>query len=82
MAHDTCRQLLSSLSAYVDHELSEELCTEIERHMADCQNCRIVIDTLKMTVDLYHAQAAPPEIPQDVHERLYHRLNLDEFLPK
>lgn len=75
-----CHHLLESLSDYVDGELKQELCQEIERHAADCDNCRIVIDTLKMTVSLYRESADEPEIPTDVRERLFHRLDLGEFL--
>lgn len=80
--HEDCQHLLGSLSDYVDGTLGEQLCKEIERHIAECENCRIVINTLEKTVYLYHTSAAlePPRVPQDVKERLYKRLDLDEFL--
>ncbi len=77
---ENCRHLLDSLSDYLDGDLSEELCAELEQHLADCENCQIVVDTLRRTITLYHANAAPPPVPSDVRERLYKRLNLDEFL--
>lgn len=80
MPAKTCRELLGSLSEYVDGELAEELCAEIERHLAECENCRIVVDTLRKTVYLVHTLNDPPEVPGDVKERLYHSLNLDDFL--
>jgi len=77
----TCHQLLDSLSAYVDGELKEELCQEIERHMADCEDCRIVVDTLKKTIELYHQTVeSKPTLPSDVRMRLFRRLNLEEYL--
>jgi anti-sigma factor (TIGR02949 family) len=81
--HDEdCSYLLGSLSEYVDGTLGEQLCEEIERHVADCEDCRVVIDTLEKTVYLYHATAnmEPPSVPEDVKERLYKRLDLDDFL--
>jgi predicted anti-sigma-YlaC factor YlaD len=78
--HEHCRALLASLSDYVDGILEEELCAEIERHMGDCENCRIVIDTLRKTISLYQATASPPEMPEAVRERLFHRLELADFL--
>lgn len=80
--HEDCRYLLGSLSDYVDGTLGEQLCQEIERHVAGCEDCRIVIDTLEKTVYLYHASAElePPIVPEDVKERLYKRLDLDDFL--
>ncbi len=82
MDHENCRILLDSLSGYVDHELTDELCAEIERHMASCENCRIVVNTLRKTVELYHETAEDIHVPVDVRQRLYVRLNLDEFLNK
>jgi len=81
MVHQgTCHELLNSLSDYVDGTLGEELCVELERHLSDCENCQVVIDTLKKTIYLYKVTAESPEVPEDVRQRLYHRLDLDEFL--
>ena len=82
MSNQNFHYLLSSLSEYVDGDLSDELCLEIERHMANCENCQIVINTLQKTVDLYHTTATPPDIPADVRDRLFQRLDLEEFLSK
>lgn len=76
----SCRQLLAYLSEYVDGSLDERLCAEIDRHIADCEDCRIVVDTLRKTIYLYHVTAEPPQVPQDVRERLFNRLHLEEFL--
>jgi len=78
--HTNCRNLLHSLSEYVDGELSENLCEEIQAHLADCEDCQIVVNTLQKTIYLYHEIADKPEIPSDVRKRLYKRLNLEEFL--
>lgn len=77
--HRQCRELLGHLSEYVDGELEETLCIEIENHMAECENCRVVVDTLRKTVLLY--RELPPEpLPQDVEARLFKRLELTEFV--
>lgn len=82
MAHQACRHLLASLSEYVDGELEDKLCAEIERHLTECENCRIVIDSLEKTVYLYQTVARQESVPDEVRERLFHRLKLDEFLEK
>ena len=81
--HDEdCRHLLESLSDYVDGDLEAALCDEIERHLDDCEDCKIVIDTLEKTVYLYHQTAITPPVsmPEDVKERLFKRLDLEDFL--
>jgi len=82
MNHENCRQLLDSLSDYVDGTLGDSLCVELERHLESCENCRIVVDTLRRTVYLYQVTAQPPTVPDDVRQRLYRRLDLGDFLEK
>jgi anti-sigma factor RsiW len=76
-----CRSLLGSMSDYVDGTLSEELCEEIERHIVECRNCHVVVDTLRKTISLYHESAAKTgEVPGVVRERLFRTLNLDDII--
>ena len=79
MEEKSCESLLESLSDYVDGTAQEEICRELERHLADCENCRVVVDTLKKTVYLYHEETNVG-LPVDVRERLFKRLDLDDFL--
>ncbi|MGA2488571.1 MAG: zf-HC2 domain-containing protein [Anaerolineales bacterium] len=79
--HSKCKSLLGFLSDYVDGELSEELCREIENHAAECQNCRVVVDTLRKTVSLYHQSATEPtEVSGATRAHLFKTLNLEDFL--
>jgi predicted anti-sigma-YlaC factor YlaD len=78
--HKDCSRLLSSLSGYIDGAVSKEICDEIERHVSDCEDCRIVIDTLKKTIYLYHETAESPVMPDEVRSRLFKRLDLDDFI--
>ena len=48
--------------------------------MADCDDCQIVVDTLKKTVSLYKEATEEPAIPSDVRVRLFRRLKLDDYL--
>lgn len=79
MPDKKCKVLLGSLSDYVDGTAQEELCRELERHLAGCEDCRIVVDTLKKTVYLYHA-STDTDLPVAVRERLFKRLDLDQYL--
>jgi anti-sigma factor (TIGR02949 family) len=78
--HQNCESLLGSLSEYIDGGLSPELCREIEKHLEGCENCRIVLNTTKRTIELVHAPVEKPDVPDDVRERLFKRLNLDDYL--
>ncbi len=76
----TCKDLLGSLSAYVDGELGEELCHAIEEHMAGCEHCRVVVDTLSKTIYLYRTAGAETAVPDEVKDRLFHTLKMDDLL--
>ncbi len=79
MEHEHCRHQLDELSDYLDGTASAEMCAEIERHLADCADCRVVVDTLRRTIELYHTLPAP-ELPVAARERLYKSLDLAQFL--
>jgi anti-sigma factor RsiW len=70
-----CRELLAQFSDYIDGELEEALCIELDLHLAECPNCRVMVDTVRKTITLYHSQGTP-ELPSDVHDRLYRVLRL------
>ncbi|MCD6291753.1 MAG: zf-HC2 domain-containing protein [Anaerolineae bacterium] len=74
-----CRQFLAFFSDYIDGELEAALCQEIEAHLAACENCRLVVDTLRKTILLYQ-MSSPPELPADVEERLFKVLDLEPYL--
>ncbi len=77
-----CQQLLGSLSEYIDGELPVELCMELEQHMKECENCRVVVNTLRKTVELYQETAASSDLPGPVRERLFYKLHLEDYLEK
>ena len=79
MEEKNCKSLLGSLSEYIDGTAQEQICLELERHLTDCENCRVVVDTLKKTVYLYQVDS-DTDLPEAVRERLFKRLHLDDFL--
>lgn len=80
--HEECRHLLGALSDYIDGTLEAELCAELEKHLTECENCRIVVDSLEKTVYLYRSTSSDVPVPEAVRERLFRRLHLDDFLEK
>jgi len=74
-----CDQILGSLSEYIDGELKDELCAMLEAHLQECENCRIVVDTMRKTIELYKEFSTPDELPGEVRQRLYAKLELQGF---
>ena len=79
--HGECRHLLDDLSLYLDGDASEGVCAEIEQHLSECDNCRVMVDTLSKTIYLYQ-NLPQPTLPDAMRERLYKKLDLAEFLEK
>jgi len=79
-SHMNCKKLLGSLSEYIDGELSPELCREIEKHLAGCENCRVVLNTTQRTIDLVQSPTGAVTVPDDIRQRLFKRLNLDDYI--
>jgi anti-sigma factor RsiW len=79
---ESCKRYLALLSDYVDDELEQDLCASLEEHMAGCENCMIVVNTMKKTIDLYHTvdDEDEPCLPDDVRSRLVKRLSLEDLL--
>ena len=65
-----CQALLEQLSDYIDGELEESLCAELEEHLAGCHDCRVLVDTTRKTVVLYRRHNQASELPAEVAKRL------------
>ena len=78
--HSKCEELLGSLSSYIDGDLAPALCQELEKHLEGCDDCRVVLNTTKRTIELVHSPVEKSDLPEDVRERLFKLLNLDDYL--
>lgn len=79
--HD-CEKMLELFSDYIDGSLRQSLCLELEKHLVGCQNCRVVVDTLRKTIELYHQPLEITVEAPEVRERLFARLNLADLMPQ
>lgn len=77
----TCKEILESLSSYVDADLQKEIVVEMERHIGKCSDCRAEFDSLTMTLKLYRHVADTP-VPTDCHDRLIKVLQLEKMKAK
>jgi len=75
-----CRKWIETISDYVDGELDPELSRVLKQHLKECENCRIVVNTLRKTIDLYKETAEDEALPEDIRQRLFYRLHLENVL--
>ncbi len=77
-----CHDLLDSLCDYLDGDIPQALRKDIEAHIQDCNHCRIVVDTTRKTISLYHQRGEDQQAPGPMVERLLHTLQLDDYFPE
>ena len=69
--HRHCLELFEKLSEYLDDELDEVTCQDIEKHVKECVPCFVCLQTLKRTIDLCkqtEARSVPAEFSKKLKE--------------
>lgn len=56
-----CKEMFSELSNYLDDELDDSLCEELEKHMDGCEPCQAFLSSLEQSIQ--QCRVAPNESP-------------------
>jgi RNA polymerase sigma-70 factor, ECF subfamily len=56
-----CKEMFAELSNYLDDELDDSLCEELEKHMEGCQPCQVFLSSLEKSIQ--QCRTAPRESP-------------------
>ena len=73
MAKDDCAGVFARLSDYLDRDLSDMSCEEIERHISDCAPCVQFLGSLRKSIELtrgFVSEEDPSPMPDDVKQKL------------
>ena len=46
-----CKQMFAELSDYLDQELDDSLCEELDQHLGGCEPCKVFLASLEATID-------------------------------
>jgi len=68
-----CENVIHELSDFIDGDLDGALKQELESHLKDCEDCRLVVDQTKKTIELF-CDSEPVELPGEVRARLHDAL--------
>jgi anti-sigma factor RsiW len=68
-----CKGVVRELSEYLDGNLDPTLAQELNRHLEHCDDCRVVVDTTRKTIEIY-CNTEPLPLPPDVRQRLHRAL--------
>lgn len=70
--------VLKELSAYLDDQLSKKMKDKVEKHLADCKNCREELSRLKQISEQIKAWQTP-DLGDDFDARVRHQIVLGEL---
>ena len=73
MKDTDCRQVFERLSEYLNRELPEGDCAELEKHIRDCEPCVAFVESLKKSVQLcgsYQPVEPPPALSPQARQSL------------
>lgn len=68
-----CEELLAALNEYVDGAIDPAVCKAFEHHLEQCNPCRVVVDNIRQTIQLYKADE-PFELPAEFRDQLHQQL--------
>ncbi len=69
-----CKEVFAVLSEYLNEELPDDICREIESHIAGCPPCVEFVESLKKSVDLCRSCEqvdSPGPLPEADRAKLY-----------
>ena len=72
-----CKKVILELSSYLDGALDVSVKMDLEQHLSRCEDCRLVVDTTRKTIQIF-CNAEPVPLPEDVRTRLHTAL-LEHF---
>jgi RNA polymerase sigma-70 factor (ECF subfamily) len=56
-----CKEMFAELSNYLDDELDDSLCEELEKHLDGCEPCKAFLSSLERSIQ--QCRTAPNESP-------------------
>ncbi|HYL65196.1 MAG TPA: zf-HC2 domain-containing protein, partial [Candidatus Methylomirabilis sp.] len=68
-----CDDVIQELSNFLDGELTPALVEELESHLDECWECKLVVNQTKKTIELF-CNSELVELPKDVRSRLHNAL--------
>ena len=66
----TCAQLYDRLTDLTEGSLPGDVCEEVNRHLAECQDCQLLRQDLEDLARLCREGATPTTMPDEVRHRI------------
>jgi mycothiol system anti-sigma-R factor len=68
-SHD-CAEILAQLYLFLDHEIDDASCAEIEQHLEECHPCLEMYDLDRVVKALVHRSCGHESAPEPLRQRV------------
>jgi predicted anti-sigma-YlaC factor YlaD len=73
------KQIIKQICDFMGEDIDSPACQEVADHLNTCPTCRVQFDTVKKTVTLCREMDDEKKLPDDVKNRLYKVLDLEQI---
>jgi anti-sigma factor RsiW len=68
-----CKAVILEISNYIDRDIDAMLRQEFEAHLAECEECTLVVLQTRYTIEIF-CNEEPSDLGADAHRRLFDAL--------
>jgi hypothetical protein len=72
------KDVLNRVCDYLGLDLDSEPCQQVQNYLESSPNCKIFVENVKKTIQIYKATDRNEEPPQEICRKLLNTLNLEE----
>jgi predicted anti-sigma-YlaC factor YlaD len=71
----SCKKMYTHICDNLDQDIDSPKCRAIKRHLDDCPNCLVYLDSLKKTIILYR-EYPNPKMPKSIRRQIFSKLKI------
>ena len=64
-----CEEVIREISNYIEGDLDRALREALELHLEHCDDCRVVVNTARKSIELYSGKEPLP-LPEDIQQAI------------
>jgi RNA polymerase sigma-70 factor (ECF subfamily) len=72
-----CKEMFAELSNYLDDQLDDSMCEELQKHIGGCEPCKAFLASLEAAIQV--CRKAPPECPRKKEVAKLHRALMRKY---
>ncbi|MBD3290693.1 hypothetical protein GF337_17940 [candidate division KSB1 bacterium] len=70
-----CKNIIEQLCEELNESVNSPFCTEVQRHLEQCSQCRVFVDSIRTTV-FFCKNLVDEDVPRSIDDHLWKILKL------